>query len=412
MSYWTWLALLAGALASGALVVPVLVLPRRIEAFALLGIAVCVTAAYEAIKAITAAAPRGDVVATASMAALGAALAGYVIGSSTLARFRVRRPAVALPDVTDAGERIGVVLLTPAEPPSYTPDHLAEELAELADGGVPFPRTPLLPLIYAARREAYHTLGSSDAAASAGRIATRLQSMLDAASDRFGETRAASTSCCPRLTEAVADLAASGHARIVVATLASSRDAGIDRAWGELSAARPAEHGIRLVDAGPLTDARLLADVVVEKIRRVSTGPPADTGVVLLSPGRPPAWERSRPDAAERDAFVAARARFALREMGYASDNVVTAALEWSEPDVVGAIRGLAAFGCRSVIVAPATVPLDGIGTLVDLPRLVAHARRVTGVDIVILPAWNDDASIETALRDMVRAATDEAFAV
>ena len=121
-------------------------------------------------------------------------------------------------------------------------------------------------------------------------------------------------------------------------------------------------------------------------------------GVVLLSAGRPEAWDRSQPEAAAEENYLAQRVRALLGADGYDVSRIATASIEWVAPDAGDAALGLAEAGCPQIVVAPVTIPVDGVATLVDLKHSLHRLRRSADVEMTLLPAWGDDPAVAEAL--------------
>jgi hypothetical protein len=171
----------------------------------------------------------------------------------------------------------------------------------------------------------------------------------------------------------------------------------------ELDAARPGAAGVTVIDSAARWAACGIPELVCDRVRRVTHVPFAAAGVVLLSEGRPEAWDRVQPSAAHEETFIVQRVRALLAEAGYDPARIVHASLEWRAPDAAESATGLFESGCPQVIVAPATIPVDGTTTIVDLKHLARRVARKRSSEITVLPAWGDDPAVAGALLDAVR---------
>ena len=407
MQGWWWTLAMAAALAAGFMLVPVLTVRTRSRLWpALLG-ALLGTLTVWAVGVIGAQTGRAGVAVGAGAIAVGMAGGGYALAAAMLAQVRVRVPVPHLAQVAPGG-RIGVALVAPVEPAEYRFSLVAEELTDLAEAGVELPPFPALPFLYAARRSGYHKLGTSGAARAAQRIATRLQSTLNVTDPRFGTVAVAVTEGRPRLTDVVATLSEHEHDRVIVVPLSPGEAFRAEKALAELDEARPAAHGIRIKGTDFLWADEAVPRLVANRIAGLGLTPGPQVGIVLLALGRPPEWDRIEPEGARQEKFLLARTRNLLADAGYDPARIQTAFLEWGEPDASMAIDELAVKGCTTLVLVPTTIPVDGMSTLVDLPRTAEDARE-HGLNVIQLPAWGDDPRLTAALcRSVTEAARAE----
>jgi hypothetical protein len=71
-------------------------------------------------------------------------------------------------------------------------------------------------------------------------------------------------------------------------------------------------------------------------------------------------------------------------------------------------VRHLAALGSELILVVPASMPVETLGTLVDLPGAIDFARLDPGVDVVTLAAWGNDDVLVSELAERVEEALAE----
>ena len=406
MGLWAWPVLLLSSLAAGLALVVILIVPRRWDLVALLVLALLLTIGSQGLLSLWGRPGRTEVVLAATALALGAAAGGYALGAALLARHRVRlRPVVIEPpaDPVAGHPAQAVVLLASAEPAHYRFDTVCAEFGDLADAGVPLPPDMVLPLFYAASRDSYRALGSSDAPGAAGRIAKRLERLLAEAGCDPTKVCVALTGAPPRLAEVVAELAREGVSRAVVVPLSVGASFRTDKALSELDAAHPGTAGVSVTDVAARWGACGIPELIADRVTRVTHVPRPATGVVLVSEGRPDPWDRVQPDAAHEETFVVQKVRALLAEAGFDAARIVHASLEWRDPDAADAASILFESGCPQVIVAPATIPVDGTSTIVDLKHLARRVARKRASEMTVLPAWGDDPAVAGALLDAVR---------
>ena len=333
-------------------------------------LALLLAAGFQGLLSILASSGRAEVVVAATALALGAAAGGYALGSALLARHRVTVPRATIEprdDAPDAGPTRAVVILAPIEPAEYRFATVAADFTDLADAGVALPHDVALPLFYAARRDSYRSIGTSDASAAAGRVARRLERLLLAEEGGPVVVAVALADAPPRLTEVVAELADGGVRRVVVLLLSAGASFKTDKALSELDASRPGAAGVVVSDATARWAACGIPELIAERVARVTHVARAEAGVVLVTEGRPEPWDRVQPQASHEETFIVQRVRALLAEAGYDLSRVVEAALEWRDPDVAEAAARLFDSGCPQVVAAPTTIPVDGTPTLVDL---------------------------------------------
>jgi protoheme ferro-lyase len=405
MGPWYWPALLASGLVAGALLVVLLILPRRWDVLSLIMLAVVLAAGFQSFLGLYTYVGRKDVVLAAVALTIGAALGGYLLASAILARYRVRPRHVALIEPPAGDGKVGVIVLAAVEPSAYSFRTVAEEFTDLAESGVSLPSDGLLPLFYAARRDSYREVGESDAPASVRRVARRLERLLRERDDRVGPVSVALVDAPPRLEEAVDEMAACGVATVVIVPLAAGQSFKTDKAFARLDAARAPGSPMRLIYATPSWADGRIPELVAERVERVTHVPRPACGVVLLSAGRPDAWDRAQPDAAAEENYLAQRVRSLLGDAGYDIARIETASIEWVAPDAGQSATRLAAMGCPQVVVAPVTIPVDGVATLVDLKHSLRRLRKSADVETTLLPAWGDDPAVAEVLAASIREA-------
>jgi hypothetical protein len=144
-----------------------------------------------------------------------------------------------------------------------------------------------------------------------------------------------------------------------------------------------------------------LAQLVANRAMAVA-GDLSVAGIVLVGQGQPDERSRDRRDFDEQEISFLNRVRMLLLERGLTDQNVRIAWADWRTPEVTGAVRHLAALGCRRVVVSPSCFVLDSITTLLDLQLAVRQARVDDTVNVVTLPAWHDDPALIEELRALV----------
>ncbi len=335
MGLWAWPVLLVSSLAAGLALVLLLIVPRRWDFVTLLGLALLLVVGFQGLLSILASSGRGDVAVVATALAIGMAMGGYALGAAILARMRFtpELPEVFAPDRSGPGAGASaVVVLAPVEPAEYRFWSVAEQFSDLADSGAALPPDPSLPLFYAARRDSYRSLGSSDAPGAARRIARRLERRLADGGLRDIPVGVALTGSAPRLADVVADLARAGVRKVVVTILGVGATYQTDKALSELDTLRLGAAGVTVTEADARWSSCGIPDLITDRVLRVTHVPRPAAGVVLLAEGLPETWDRVQPQAAHEEVFLIQRIRALLVESGYDASRIVDASLEWREP--------------------------------------------------------------------------------
>jgi hypothetical protein len=396
-----WLVMLASSVLLGAGVAAALALPRRFDILAMALTAALAVVGYRGFAAIVEPLGRNDIAIATAALAVGAILGGYALAATSLALLAVRAPEGPPIAVSGTGDRLGVIVLSGAEPAHYDPVALAEEFTGYTDDEVPLPNDLARPLFYAAEKGGYRTIGASDGMPCAGRVAARLGDLL-AADGVAAEVRAASAGRIGRLADTVHELAQEGCATIVVVPLGCGWSRRMDRAFAAAESRLSADGAPDLRRAPGVWMDEGVAHMVAGRVERLTDGRRDWVGVVLVSQGEPIQATRLEPEAGAHERSFRSRVAALLESRGYRRHLVVDAFSEWEEPDVGDAIEHLGDQGVSSILVCPATIPADGLATLVDARMQADRAKVHPDIEVSILPAWGDDPAVATALRAVV----------
>ena len=400
-----WIALIAGSAGAGALLVALLVVPRRNTPPVLSGIVTALLMSFTALVVLGADTDRFDL--SVAMALLASVLLAFAYASTAmllprLLRRRSRRPVA---EVSGTGSP-RIVLSACVEPESYAPADIALSLSEYDATDVPLPAATARPMLYAAARARYRAAASfSPARATCKVIAKGLSEELggDPVSVSFCERGA------PRLDQAVAAAVADGAKGVVVAQLTAAESLRTDRARSAVDSLGLEEQGVHVSYTAPLWGSPAIVARVVERILEAADGEALDSvGVALVGHGQPEAWNDRHPTWTEQETYLIQRVRVGLAEAGIANRNLRLAWLDWAAPDVTDTVRHLAALGCELVLVAPVAMPVETLATLVDLRQAVHFARVEPGIRVTVLDAWGNDPVLIAELAARVREALDE----
>lgn len=397
-----WVALLAGAVGTGAAFAGILVTRRSLEsAFGLAGFFSFVLCAW-GFGGITLTYDRLD----ASVYAFVFAVAGIVLGYalvSTLSGWLAKRAHggsahIPSPLPADPGT-VAVLVLGEVEPPTYSPSATAAALEDLAEEGLLKASVGVLPFLFMSQKTRYRAAGgTSPAAKQLDSVAERVAHLL-AGCGAVGRLESAWCEGERSLASRIASDVARGFRSIVVAEAVIAESLEVDTAKRQVDALRLGDVGVSVTYAGPLWSSERIAKLVAQRILQV-VGDAVAVGVVLVGQAQPDDRARDRRDFDNQEAAFLNRVRMLLLDGSLSEQNVRIAWAEWRTPEITGTVRHLAALGCRKIVVAPACFPFDSIATVLDMQLAVRQARVEDGISVVTLPAWHDDPAFAEELHD------------
>jgi protoheme ferro-lyase len=404
-----WIALVVGAIGTGASFVGILVATRSMESlYAAIGLLCFVLCAW-GFGAVTVAYDRLDAIVYAFIFGIAGIGGGYALVStllSSLARSRGRSVVLSPDAVPDGRTNSAVLVLGDVEPPTYSPAATAAALEDLAEEGLLKASIGVLPFLFMAQKTRYRAAGGlSPAARQLEGVTERVQSVLSGVL-KPGKVESAwcegERSLAARAIEAVAQ----GFRTIVVAETVIAESLEVDAAKRAVDALRLGDLGVSVNYVGPLWRSDRIAGAVTNRAMAV-VGDPSAAGVVLVGQGQPDSRSRDRREFDEQETAFLNHIRMLLLERGLGEQSVRIAWADWRAPEVTGTVRHLAALGCRRIIVSPTCFPLDSITTLLDLQLAVRQARVDETVSIVTLPAWHDDPALVEELRAAISMALE-----
>lgn len=406
-----WVAIVVGAIGTGASFVGILVARRSLEGpFAIIGLCFFVLCAW-GFGAVTVEYDRLDAIIYAFVFAIAGIAGGYALVSTLLGWLasRARTGTPSLPDTqfSDSGDT-AVLVLGEVDPPTYSPGATAAALEDLADEGLLRASIGVLPFLFMAQKTRYRAAGgASPAARQLDAVAEKVESLLSA-NEIPSRVEAAWCEGERSLAARVANVVTQGVKRIVVAEAVIAESLEVDIAKREVDALRLGDRGVCVTYAGPLWSSELIARLVTNRTLAVA-GDLSAAGVVLVGQGQPEDRARDRRDFDEQETAFLNHVRMLLVEKGLGEQSVRIAWADWRTPEVTGTVRHLAALGCQRIVVAPACFPFDSITTTLDLQLAVRQARVDETVSVVTLPAWHDDPAFVEELRADIASALDAA---
>lgn len=404
-----WVAIVVGAIGTGASFVGILVARRSLEGlFALVGLCFFVLCAW-GFGGVTVAYDRLDAIIYAFIFALAGIAGGYAL-VSTLLGWLASRARIGVPSLPDTqptdSDATAVLVLGEVDPPAYSPIATAAALEDLADEGLLRASIGVLPFLFMAQKTRYRAAGgTSPAARQLEAIVERVESLLSTAHTPM-HVESAWCEGERALALRVASIVSEGIKTIVVAEAVIAESLEVDIAKREVDALRLADKGVTVTYAGPLWSSELVSRLVTNRTMAVA-GDPSAAGIVLVGQGQPEDRARDRRDFDEQETAFLNHVRMLLVEQGLGEQSVRIAWADWRTPEVTGTVRHLAALGCRRIVVAPACFPFDSITTTLDLQLAVRQARVDETVSVVTLPAWHDDPAFAEELRADIASALD-----
>lgn len=396
--------LLLGSVAGGIAACAAVVAPRRTDLLALVVALACLLASGAALAAIASGTHRIDATAAAAFIAIGGALGGFALGSSLTPSF-TSVPQPTIPGVLSPDdERVRFVVLADAEPESYHPASVTIAFLELGDSDLELPPDAARSFAYLADKTRYRSAGLSPARPIVRALAERVQARLrEAVPD--AAVLVAFTPMPPRLADVVVREAADGGRRFVIAPLDVASTRRMDVAERETHALGLEGEGVALSWATPLWGRTDIARLVAGRIlSEVDPAAGENHGIVLAALGQPEPWQRDYPEWGEQETYFCQRVRALLEAGGLPADHVRLAWLDWQQPDVLEAVRHLAAIGSTQITIVPAVMPFDSLETVVDLRLTAEHAASESDVPVSVLPAWGDDEVVVNAIADSMLA--------
>jgi protoheme ferro-lyase len=396
-----WIALVVGAVGTGASFVGILVAKRSLESLvALVGLVFFAACAW-GFGGVTLAYDRLDAIVYAIAFTFAGMFGGYALISTLLGWF-ARRAHAGIPaasaSLPERQSGFAVLVLGEVEPPLYSPAATAAALEDLSEEGLLKASIGVLPFLFMAQKTRYRAAGGiSPAARQLDTVAEKVESVLESARTI---TRLESAWCEGErsLVTKIAHTVADGFRNIVVAEAVIAESLEVDAAKREVDALRLGDLGVSVTYAGPLWSSERIAGLVTNRIMAVA-GDPSAAGIVLVGQGQPSDRARDRRDFDEQETAFLNHVRMLLLERGVGEQNIRIAWADWRNPEVTGTVRHLAAIGCRRILVSPACFPFDSITTLLDIQLAVRQARVDESVSVVTLPAWHDDPAFVEELR-------------
>lgn len=406
-----WFGLLVGCVLFGSALVGALVLPRTVSPLAAGAGLFGLFGAVSAMGAIGTHYRTPEATAAGVIVFLAGITSGYAIAATALPYFARRgRPTRTGPRRTepDDNPRGGeaVILVCCAEPERYSARAIAVRQNLLADSaGIDVPPTAL-PFVFFAEKARYRAAGGvAPGPTVARRLAERVSEV------KHGTHRTVELAWChapETLATQVDLLAAAGEDSPAVVILGMPESGWIDEMRRMLDGSTHTGSPAGPIFSASVWNDRLLPIRLVERIMASTAGVgPEDVGVVLVGEGFPAQWEQRYPAATSTENYFNQRIRMLLGEAGVDERNVRVAWLNWQAPDVTEAVRHVAALGCTRIVVAPSTIALPTLETVLDLDHAVALARVPEDVQVVTLVPWGDD----DGFADAVRRSANEALA-
>lgn len=407
-SAWTWVGLLAGGVLAGAGACAALVLPRGRDIIATAIAVASLATAVVSLVSIGRATGRVDTTIVAGFIATASGFGGFALAAALLPVWTSPRPFVTSPGIGADNRRIAVVMLAEGEPDSYDPSVVTAGFLDLEETGVPVPIEAARTLLYFSEKSRYTSVGAASGRTSATSVADKLSLLLTPEIPNI-DVHVAWLDPPDRLDSVMAEAVVEGYRRIAVVPFGIADSMHLDRAKVSVDALAPNAGGVRVAYAAPLWGNSIIARAVADQVlASVPAMDRATTGVVLVGHGQPWQWDRTHPAGSEQETYFAQRVRALLLEEGFGPGMVRLGWLDWQDQGVSEAVRHLVAFGCQRVIVVPAAMPFETLGTLIDLRGAAEEATLGTKVTLEVLPTWGDQPSVISALADAARSAIRE----
>lgn len=394
-----WVLLLAGSLIFGAALVAAMVAPTPLSMLPLAGGVVALVLSVSGAGNLTERYGMARGLAVGAFFVLAGGAIGYRIAAAVLSHLggEPRRPTT-IPH--RAGTDRAVVLLASIDPERYAPRAVARRHERLAVGaGIEVPALAI-PLVFLAEKARYRAAGGRSPGVVAARsLASRVGEALSTEGVPV-TTSVVSVDETDGLALAVGDHVLNGVGTVAVVVVGPEDSDGVDQAKEALAATRPSHADVRVAFGHAVWNDTRLAARLAERIHAAAdeAADAADIGVVLVCQGEPPEWERAHRTARTEENYFNQRVRMLLIESGLEDRTVRIAWLDWQVPDVTEGVRHVAALGRTQIVVAPSTIAMPSLETVVDLHRAVDAARLPDTVTVRVLEPWGDDEGLVAAV--------------
>ena len=400
-----WAQLLGGSVLLGICITATMVLPRPHYLLSI-GVGVAsLAAATQASSTLLSRYGTFEVAVASTFVLFGGAGVGYRLAAAALSHL-ARDSEIPHIARSREGTGAGIVLLAFADPERYSPSWVARRHERLTDSaGIDVPPTAV-PFVFLAQKTRYRSMrGSTTGIVVARDLAARVAGVLGPAEGLVG-VLVAPADDAGALGAVVAELATRGAARVGVVVLGQEDSDDVDHAKHALDSAHPSDAGVRVCFGPSLWNDTQLAAKLTARITAALTGHPgSECGVVLVSQGMPPEWERRHAAAQEDENYFNQRVRMLLGAQGIDERAVRIAWIDWQMPDVTEAVRHVAALGKTRVVVAPSTIALSTLEYELDLDHAIDSARLPSTVEVVTLPCWGTDTGMLEAIVRSARSA-------
>lgn len=390
-----WLGLLAASVAFGAAVVGLLVMPHRTAPLAVLLGIVGIMMSAAAFAWLSERYGTAEGITLATVVFVAGITAGYAIAAALLP-YLAKLPLIARGGGGGGSGPEGLVLLCCSELEHYSPVAVARRQQLLFDSAQVVVPATAMPFVFLAERTRYRATGGlAPGAQLARRLAERILQDLPASRWTIG---IAWCDAPDTLISTVDAFTKAGKKHVVVVVLGPPEAGPLDEVHARLDAIPRGHEQAPVIFAPSIWNDRQLAERLTERIMTTASGDPAEVGVVLVGEGVPPLWQRRYAEAEETHNYFDQRVKVLLTEAGVQEQHVRVAWLGWQTPDVTEAVRHVAALGCKRVVVAPATIALPTMETVLDLSHSLSLARLPENVQVVTLTAWGDDQGLADAV--------------
>jgi protoheme ferro-lyase len=333
-------------------------------------------------------------------------VAGYLAATTVFLDTEEVRdlPELAVPAV-DQRDHTAVVYFTHGEPQAYSPLPWLETFRELDADGVSFIPRPFRPFFFLKFREEYLRVGGSPHNFVHRDMAGSLEEAFRDEGDDRTRFYMAFLDSNPRPDEAVIRALNDGASEVVVATvfvtISSHTKAGQDM----VEQLDLEQYGVPICYSEPLWNSPTLQGMFVARADEHLGGTArSKVGVLLVGHGQPADWDQIYPTQTEQENLFRESITDRLVAGGYTRENISLAWMEFKEPEIGEAVRGLVDRGIEKLFVFATSISASSLHSLYDIPEAVTEAGIPAGVEVVNLGAWDDDPLVIRAIKERVDA--------
>lgn len=287
-----------------------------------------------------------------------------------------------------------IIYFTHGEPRTYEGsfESWKHAIHEMDATGVPFVPWVFRPFFFQKIRNEYFKVGGSFHNLIHRRTMERIEAAYRKKSDPNARCYIAYSDDKPG-TDAVAVRAINeGASRIILLNVWMTDSDHLESGLKKIQALHPENYGVRLCITDTLWKSERLMRMNVERaLKAAGDMDRADIGILLVAHGQPPSWDALFKKQPEQGNSFRVETKKLLVDEGFKAANIALAYMEFKQPDIKTAVKGLVAAGVKKILVSPVNISAESIHSEHEIPSKVREAGLPSFISVVHLGAWNDD---------------------